>query len=211
MIKVALFDDHSERRDALSLLLGIQQDMQCVGAFENCAHLTSDLKNNIPDVVLMDIDMPEVNGIEGLKQLRKHFPQTLVIMQTVFEDDEKIFASILAGANGYILKKTAPDKLIAAIHEVIDGGAPMTASIARRTLDLFRNMPATTDAGHNLSPREHEILSLMVKGYSHKMVSGELGISVYTVNNHIKKIYGKLEVHNASEVVSVALKRGIVR
>ncbi len=118
MIKISIFDDHKERREALKLLIGIEQEMECVGDYENCAGIIEALKNNVPDVILMDIDMPEVNGIEGVRLLHQHFPDTLIIMQTVFEDDDKIFNSILAGAHGYILKKTPPEKLIEGIYEV---------------------------------------------------------------------------------------------
>lgn len=211
MIDVAVFDDHPGRRAALELLLGIQPDMRCCATYSNCAGIVERLKGNVPDVVLMDVDMPEVNGIEGVRLLHTHFPQILIIMQTVFDDDDKIFASILAGANGYVLKTAPPEKLIDAIRDVLEGGAPMTASVARRTLELFRNKPAAkSDEAHNLSSRETEVLSLLVKGFSHKMVAAELNISTFTVNNHVKNIYRKLEAHNASEVVAIALKRGIV-
>lgn len=211
MIDVAVFDDHDGRRGALKMLLNLQPDMRCCGTYRNCAGIASLLQDAPPQIVLMDIDMPEVNGIEGVKILRRYFPDTLIIMQTVFEDDDNIFASILAGANGYVLKSAAPEKLIDAIRDVKAGGAPMTPSIARRTLELFRNMPAAAiDTTHNLSRRELDVLGLLVKGYSHKMVAAELFISTFTVNNHVKNIYRKLEAHNATEVVAIALKRGIV-
>lgn len=211
MTEVAVFDDHSGRRGALEMLLNLQPDMRCSGTYPNCAGIETALRNAPPQVVLMDIDMPEVNGIEGVKILRRHFPDTLIIMQTVFDDDDNIFASILAGAHGYVLKSAPPDKLIDAIREVMAGGAPMTSSIARRTLELFRQKPpASETAVHNLSLRELNVLELLVQGYSHKMVAAELFISPFTVNNHVKNIYRKLEAHNASEVVAIALKRGIV-
>ncbi len=211
MIEVAVFDDHNGRREALELLLNLQPDMHCSGAYRNCAGIAHELLNATPDVALMDIDMPEVNGIEGVKIIRANFPGTLIIMQTVFEDDENIFASILAGANGYLLKSAAPEKLIDAIRDVVAGGAPMTPGIARRTLELFRKKPAENAApAHNLSQREIDVLSLLVQGFSHKMVAAELFISTFTVNNHVKNIYRKLEARNASEVVAIALKRGIV-
>jgi DNA-binding NarL/FixJ family response regulator len=211
MIKVAIFDDHSERRAALRLLLTLDPELECVGDFENCSRLVERLQMNVPDVVLMDIDMPEVNGIEGVKLIQQHFPDTFIIMQTVFDENEKIFDSILAGAHGYILKKTRPDKLIEGIHEVVNGGSPMTASIARKVLQFFREKPAgEKKADYDLSERETEILGQLVKGLSHKMIAAELRISPFTVNNHIKKIYQKLHVHNASEAVATALKNRIV-
>jgi DNA-binding NarL/FixJ family response regulator len=131
MIKVAIFDGQSERRAALRLLLSQDPGLKCVGDYENCSNLVERLQHNVPDVALMGIEMPEVNGIEGVKLMRQYFPDTYVIMQTVFEDDDKIFDSILAGAHGYILKKSKPDKLIEGIYEVVNGGSPMTASKAR--------------------------------------------------------------------------------
>src|SRR3954453_3480528 len=210
MIKIAVFDDHKERRDALKLLISLEEDMLWTGDFENCSDLVAHLSANPPDVVLMDIDMPGVDGIEGVKLLHKYFPATLVIMQTVFEDDDKIFNSILAGAHGYILKKTPPEKLIEGIYEVVSGGAPMSAIVARKVLALFKNQGSGKAAeAFDLSEREVEVLSLLVKGFNHKMIAAELHISPFTVANHVKKIYQKLHVHNSSEAVAIALKKRI--
>jgi DNA-binding NarL/FixJ family response regulator len=138
----------------------------------------------------MDIDMPGMSGIETVKLVRANYPSTLIIMQTVFDDDDKIFNSIRAGANGYYLKKTEPEKLIEGIREVVQGGAPMTASVARRILNLLNEQPATkTNDAFNLSVREIEVLHFLVKGYSQKMIAAELNISRFTVNNHLAKIY----------------------
>ena len=215
MIKVAVFDDNMERRKALKMLLSIQPDMRCTGIYKNCVNVIAELETDMPDVVLMDIDMPQVNGIEGVRMIREHLPQVLIIMQTVFEDDDKLFRSIQAGANGYILKKTLPDKLIEGVREVMNGGAPMTSTIASRVLKEFRTQKATTEHPAqeygNLTNRELEILNLLVKGYSHKLVAAELDVSINTVHNHIANIYKKLQVQNATEVVAFALKRGIVK
>ena len=211
MIKIAIFDDHLHRREALKLLIGLEKEMQCMGDFENCENLTDHLSIDVPDVVLMDIDMPKVNGIDGVKLIKKNFSDTYIIMQTVFEDDEKIFSSILAGADGYILKKAPPEKLIEGIYDVVNGGAPMTATVARRVLELFQKQNFQSREKFDLSERELEILRLLVKGLSHKMIAPELHISVYTVNNHIKNIYQKLHVHSVSEAVSIALQKKIVQ
>jgi len=211
MIKIAIFDDHQHRREALKLLIGLEKEMQCVGDYENCEDVTKHLSINLPDVVLMDIDMPKVNGIDGVRIIKKNFPSTCIIMQTVFEDDEKIFNSILAGADGYMLKKTPPEKLIEGIYDVMNGGAPMTATVARRVLELFQKQNFQPEEKFDLSERELEILRLLVKGLSHKMIAAELKISVYTVNNHIKNIYQKLHVHSVSEAVSTALQKRIVQ
>lgn len=211
MIKIAIFDDHEERREALKLLIRLQSDMDCIGDFEDCTDLVRNLKAEVPDVVLMDIHMPGLDGIEGVKLLQKHYPEIYIIMQTVFEDDEKIFSCLQAGAHGYILKKAPPEKLIEGIREVVKGGAPMTPTIARRVLQFFNKQSNKGNLqAFDLSKREIEILSYLVKGFSHKMIAAELFISIFTVNNHIKKIYTKLQVHSVSEAVSTALQKNIV-
>ncbi|MBN8876857.1 MAG: response regulator transcription factor [Sphingobacteriales bacterium] len=211
MIRIAIFDDHKDRRDALKLMISLQPDMECIGDYEDCSKLETNLKDSPPDVVLMDIHMPGADGISGVKLLQKHFPDTLIIMQTVFEDDESIFNSLLAGAHGYILKKSPNDKMVEAIREVVNGGAPITPTIARRVLAFFNGkQEKAAVAEHNLSARELEILTLLVQGYSHKMVAAELYISVFTVSNHVKNIYQKLHVHSVSEAVATAIQKRIV-
>jgi DNA-binding NarL/FixJ family response regulator len=210
MIKITIFDDHQHRREALKLMISLNNELQCIGDYENCSNLVENLSVNPPDVVLMDIHMPGIDGIEGVKLLRKHFPQTFIIMQTVFEDDDNLFNSIMAGAHGYLLKNTTGDKIVEAIMEVMDGGAPMTPSIARRVLNYFSKKPATGKEEFNLSAREVEILEWLVKGYSQKMVAAELYLSKHTVNNHIKNIYQKLHVHSVSEAVATAIQKRII-
>jgi len=210
MIKIVVFDDHKHRRDALKLMISLNKELECIGDYEDCSNLVANLSANVPDVVLMDIHMPGVDGIEGVKLLRKHFPQTYIIMQTVFDDDDNLFNSLLAGAHGYLLKNTPTDKIIESILEVANGGAPMTPSIARRVLAYFSQKPASNKEEYNLSPRETEILQWLVKGYSQKMVAAELYLSKHTINNHIKNIYQKLQVHSVSEAVATALQKRIV-
>lgn len=211
MTTIAVFDDHAERREALKLLIGFQKDMACIGDFEDCSGLVDNFRNGAPDVVLMDIHMPGIDGIAGVKLLQQHFPETYIIMQTVFEDDDNLFNCLQAGAHGYILKKTPNDKIIEAIHEVVNGGAPMTPAIARRVLQHFgKKTSVQADDVYNLSSREKDILTHMVKGLSHKMIASELHISVFTVSNHIKNIYQKLQVHSVSEAVATAIQKNIV-
>ena len=210
MIKIVIFDDHKHRCEALKFMINLHKDLQCIGDYEDCSNLVANLSADPPDVVLMDIHMPGVDGIEGVKLLRKHFPQTFIIMQTVFDDDENLFNSLLAGAHGYLLKNTPVDKIIEGILEVVDGGAPMTHSIARRVLAYFSKKPASSKEEYNLSARETEILEWLVKGYSQKMVAAELFLSKFTDNNHIKNIYSKLHVHSVSEAVATALQKRIV-
>jgi DNA-binding NarL/FixJ family response regulator len=177
--------------------------MQFVGARENCNSVEADILELQPDVVLMDIDMPGTNGIEGLKRIRKQLPSIFIIMLTVFEDEEKIFEAIHAGAHGYFLKKTMPDKLIEGIRDVLEGGAPMTPSVAKKVLHMVsQQTPEKSKNPFELTGREVEILSMLSKGMSYKMIADAGGISFHTVNSHLKKIYEKLHVHSATEAVS---------
>ena len=210
-IKIAVFDDNKSLRNGLQLLINSSEKMKCVGVFENCLHVIDNITSCNPDVVLMDIDMPYINGIEAIKIIRKKFPELKIVMQTVFEDDDKIFASICAGADGYILKKTSPQKLIESILEVNEGGAPMTPSVARQVLRLF-NQTGKVPSGEkfNLSEREQEILSLLVQGHSYKMIAEQCFISYSTVNTHVKHIYEKLQVHSVVEAVTKAIEHKIV-
>jgi DNA-binding NarL/FixJ family response regulator len=206
MIKVLVYDDSKARQEALELLINQNQEMSCVGSYENCLHVDEHIKNLLPDVVLMDIDMPVVNGIEGLRKIRLNAPNVMVIMQTVFEDEDKIFEAIRSGAHGYILKKTSPTKLIEGIHEVLEGGAPMNPSIARKMMETFQKQsPSAGQARFDLTDREQEILGYLVKGLSYKMIADTCGITYHTVNSHCKKIYEKLHVHSATEAVAKVL------
>lgn len=206
--KILVYDDNLGRQEALQLLIENSGDMQFVGARENCNHVEADVIEMQPDVVLMDIDMPGTNGIEGLKRIRKQAPHVFIIMQTVFEDDEKIFTAIHAGAHGYFLKKTKPDKLIEGIRDVLEGGAPMTPSVARKVLHMVtQQSPDRSNNPFELTGREIEILSMLAKGMSYKMIADASGITFHTVNSHLKKIYEKLHVHSATEAVSKVFSR----
>ena len=201
--KILVFDDNRGRREALQLLIESSDDLVFVGARENCNNVESDILQLKPDVVLMDIDMPGTNGIEGLKRIRLQAPEVFIIMQTVFEDDEKIFTAIHAGAHGYFLKKTKPDKLIEGIRDVLEGGAPMTSSVARKVLHMFTQQASDRRVNQfDLTDRELEILSMLGKGMSYKMIADAGCITFHTVNSHLKKIYEKLHVHSATEAVS---------
>jgi len=185
--------------------------MECAGIYKNCEHAVNDVLDTKPVVVLMDIDMPKVNGIKGLKLIRKCSPGVLIIMQTVFEYNEKIFDAIRAGAHGYFLKKTPWQKLIEGIREVLDGGAPMTPSVARKVLEMHHEQPAAAkQQKFSLSERKLQILSMLVKGMSYKMIADAAGISWHTVNGHFKKIYEKLHVHSATEAVKKAIDNRLV-
>jgi DNA-binding NarL/FixJ family response regulator len=202
--KIVIFEDNTGRQEALKLLLENHDELQLVGVFENCVNVVEEIKTLNPDLVLMDIDMPEVNGIEGAKLIRNHFPEVTVLMQTIFEDEVNIFNAIQAGAHGYILKSSSPSKLIEAITESLEGGAPMSPLIAKKVVDAFRSNASNTykNEMESLTEKEKQILSLLSKGLSYKLIANECEVSYHTVNSHIKKIYEKLHVNSALEAVS---------
>lgn len=203
MIKISIFDDSPGRQESIKLLIEEQPDMQLSGIYENCESLVENIELLTPDVVLMDIDMPVVNGIEGVKLIRENFPDVVIIMQTVFEDEQSIFEAIQAGAHGYILKTARPAKLIEAIRDSLEGGAPMTPIIAKKVLENFRKQPIHANPEiPQLTAKENEILAALEKGMSYKMIASDQNISWHTVNSHVKKIYEKLHVHSATEAIN---------
>jgi len=210
-IKVAVFEDNSNMREGLFQLINGSNGFICTGAFPNCDDLVNRIGKSSPDVIVMDIEMPGISGIEGVRQVKELFPEIKVLMETIFEDDEKIFDSICAGAEGYILKNTPPVEILKAIKEVYEGGSPMTPTIANRVLKMVKSQqPSGSKNIFNLTEREKEILSCLVEGMSYKLIAAECSISIDTVNVHIKNIYKKLQVHSKSEAVAKALKKNLV-
>jgi DNA-binding NarL/FixJ family response regulator len=210
-IKIAIFEDSKALRESLHQLVDSREDMLCTGAFADANNLVRNMQNANPDVVLMDINMPGTTGIEAVKLIREKFPTVKVLMQTVFEEDDKIFAALVAGASGYMLKKTAPPKMIEAIYETYNGGAPMTGSVAVRVLQMFRDQIVTTTNGFvDLSEREKEILGLLVKGKSYQAIAELCFVSVDTVKTHVRHIYEKLHVHSKAEAVAKAIYQKLI-
>jgi DNA-binding NarL/FixJ family response regulator len=206
-IRVVIFEDKTILRESLFQLINGAEGLTCCGAFADCNDIIFNLKRTTPHVVLMDIQMPGINGIDGVKIIKEHFPDIKIIMQTVSEDDDKIFASICNGASGYLLKNTAPVRLLQAIVEVTEGGAPMTPVIAQKVLEKFRRQsPVFTTELNQLSVREKEILECLVEGMSYKMIASACKISIDTVRFHIRHIYEKLHVSSKSEAVVKAMK-----
>lgn len=210
-IRVCLFEDNHNLRDGLFQLINGSPGFTCVGAYPDCSELIQSIEETKPDVVLMDIEMPGISGIEGVKMLREKYPDIKVLMQTIFEENEKIFQSILNGASGYILKNTSPARILEAIKETHEGGAPMSPSIATKVLKIVQSSNGNLKPdSFNLSEREKEILSCLVKGMSYKLIADACFISVDTVRGHIRNIYEKLHVHSKSEAVAKAIKGKIV-
>ena len=206
MIKVILYEDNPQLREGLTMLISGSDGFEVTAAFKNCENVEAEVAAFAPDVVLMDIDMPLVNGIEGLKRLRAVDADVKILMLTVFDDNQNVFDAISNGANGYILKKTPPARLLEFIAEAATGGAPMTASIASQVLKMFAGMNSKRGEDYNLSDREKQVLQLLVDGYSYKMIAAEMFIAIDTVRSHIKKIYEKLHVNSKSEAVAKAFK-----
>lgn len=201
-IRVFVYDDNESRRDSLKALLELTPEMEFLGAAADCSSVVDDISRNQPDVVLMDINMPNVDGIEGLRRIKKNHPQVKVLMQTVFDDSEKVFDSIRNGASGYILKKDSPQRILQAIHEVNEGGAVMNPGIAQKVLDFFQ----PKKVNNPLSERETEVLTLLAEGLSYKMVADKLGLSFHTVSTHAKNIYEKLHVASLGEAIAFYYK-----
>lgn len=203
-IDIVIYEDNIFLRNSISDLIKSSKDFSLKGAFENCDHVSLDMETLRPEVVLMDIEMAGINGLEGLRIIKKKYPHVHVIMLTVFEDNDRVYDAICNGASGYLLKKTPHEKIIEAIHDVLNGGAPMTSSIARKVLNHFPKSTSNTEEIKSLAPREQEVLQLLVTGHSYKMIGEKLGITIETVRSHIKRIYEKLHVHSATEAAAKA-------
>jgi DNA-binding NarL/FixJ family response regulator len=201
MIRIALVEDDDIIRDNMIALLESSPGFRCVGAYPDAETALGDLPSKLPDIVLMDINLPGIDGIECTRLLKAKMPAVLVVMLTVFEDTAKIFASLQAGAVGYLLKLTKPGEILMALNEVAGGGSPMSAQIARKVVQSFHRGAITAKNQPPLSKREEEVLDLLSKGYLYKEIAAELSISADTVHNHIRKIYEKLQVHSRTEAV----------
>lgn len=211
-IRVAIFEDNQSRRDSLQLLLQADERFESVGIFSDGNNAAFHVDQSKPDVILMDIQMPGTDGIEAVKQIKQAFPEVKIIMQTVFEDDDKVFAALRAGADGYILKKAEPQKIKEAITDVFEGGSPITSGIAAKVIRFFNRLPdeqITSYADFDLTDREKQILRLLSNGLAYKMIAIECNISLFTVKAHIRKIYEKLQVHSATEAIAKAGKSGL--
>jgi len=209
-IKVAIVEDHHKFRECLEFLLNNTDGFHCVGSFRTMEEALEKIKFSLPDVALIDIGLPGMSGVDGVRILKERHPGLLMVMNTVYDDDKRIFEALCAGASGYLLKKTPPARLLECVKEVIAGGAPMSPEIARRVLNLFRDVRPPEEADYQLTPHELRLLKLLVEGHSYKTAAAELGVSVKTISFHLQKIYEKLQVHSKSEAVAKALRGRLV-
>jgi DNA-binding NarL/FixJ family response regulator len=201
MIKVAIVEDHKTTREALERIIGLSADCQCICACATAEEALRTLPQHRPDVVLMDIQLPKMSGVECVAQLKESLPSAQVIMVTVYEDPDNIFRALRGGASGYVLKRATPEKILSAIREVQAGGVPMSVEIARKVISYFQVQATALKEAEKLSTREREVLDLLVQGFSNKEIADRLGISVSTILWHLKHIYHKLHVHSRAEAV----------
>lgn len=206
MVRLVIYEDNEKLRKSLQLLLSGMQDIMLLDVYPNCVRAKEQVLEAEPDVVLMDIDMPRVNGIDGVRIIKETSPGINVLMHTIFDDDDKIFRSLAAGADGYILKTATPIELYNAIKDVSSGGSPMSPGIAKKVLESFRKRDNREPENVELSQREMDILLMLTKGYTYKRISAECGISVDTTRTHIKNIYTKLHVNCSAEAVAKAMR-----
>ena len=210
-IRVAIVEDQRQTREGLALLIGNTPGFRTTGQWPSMEEALDHLAGGLPDVLLADIHLPGISGIDGVRELKARWPSMVILMLTVYADNERVFAAICAGASGYLLKDTPPEKLLAAIAEAHGGGAPMSGEVARKVLTMFQSLAPPPGQAHGLSARELQVLKLLVDGHAYKTAAHELGISLDTMRFHIRNIYEKLHVHSKSEAVSKAIRSGLFR
>jgi DNA-binding NarL/FixJ family response regulator len=210
VIKVAIIEDERDIRECLTFLVNGTEGFSCTGSYRTMEEALERMARQLPDIVLSDIGLPGMNGIEGVRVLRERYPNLLVLMLTVYDDDDRIFDAMCAGASGYLLKKTPPARLLESLREAAAGGAPMSPEVARRVIALFREIRPPERADYQLTPHETRLLKLLVDGHNYKTAAAELGVSVHTVSFHLRSIYDKLQVHSKSEAVAKALQNRLV-
>ncbi len=208
--RVVVIEDQRELRNGLQTLLDFTPTFTCVKSFGAMDEALRNIESDTADLILTDIGLPRLNGIEGTRILREKFPELPIVVLTVHEEDDKIFQALCAGANGYLLKNTPAAKIIEALKEVLDGGAPMSPNVARRVVQLFRTFSPPETAEYHLTEQEKQILKMLVDGHHYKTAAYELGISTSTVSFHLKNIYTKLQVHSKTEAVAKALRERLV-
>ncbi len=213
MINIIIVEDNETIREGLKILIDGTDDYHCSATFSNCEDLLRKIKKLKFDILLMDIDLPGMSGIEGIKQIKEIYPESIILVLTIYDENERVFDALFAGASGYLVKKTPPARLLEAIKEAHEGGAPMSSNIARKVVDFFqqnKQIKKREERITDLTPREKEVLSGLVDGHSIKAIADSLNISVETVRFHFRNIYKKLHVHSQSEAVVKAIKEGLV-
>jgi DNA-binding NarL/FixJ family response regulator len=209
-IKVAIVEDQHEIREGLKFLIHTTDGYHCAGVFESMEDALQMLDHQLPDIVLADIGLPGMSGIEGMGLIKERWPELVIIALTVYDDDDRIFDALCAGASGYLLKKTPPARLLECLKEAMNGGAPMSPEVASRVVSLFREIRPPREADYQLTPHEVRLLKLLVEGHTYKTAAAELGSSVNTIGFHMRNIYRKLQVHSKSEAVVKAMRHRLI-
>ena len=207
---VATIEDRREIREGLATLIDDTPGFHCVGRYRSMEEALEGFRHHPADLALVDIELPGMSGLDGIRLLRQRYPKMLLLMLTVYDDDERIFEALCAGACGYLLKKTPPARLLESLQEAVDGGAPISPDVARRVIHIFRDIGPPEKADYDLTPHEVRLLKLMVEGHSYKSAAGILHVTPHTVSFHLRHIYEKLEVHSKSEAVAKVLKSRLV-
>lgn len=206
MIRIGIIEDNNALRSSLETLFNHTDGLQCVLSLNNLLHVVAEVMKHKPGIIVLDIGLPNISGIEGVKIIKAHFPEIQILMFTVFEDEDKIFEAIRSGASGYLLKRSAPDEIVNAIFDLYNGGAPMSAVIARKVIQSFRKQPVDRAENYNLTAREKEILHALTEGISYQKIADRFVVSLSTVRTHITNIYTKLHVNSKAEAVAKVLK-----
>jgi DNA-binding NarL/FixJ family response regulator len=210
IIKTAIVEDMRDIREGLTTLINFTEGFSCTGSYRSMEEAIPRIRSQVPDVLLSDIGLPGMNGIEGIRILKELYPQMTVLMLTVYDDDDRIFDAICAGASGYLLKRTPPAKLLENIREAVSGGAPMSPEVAMRVIKLFREVRPPERVDYDLTPHETRLLKLLVEGHNYTTAAEELKVSYNTIKFHMRHIYEKLQVHSKSEAVAKALQNRLV-
>jgi len=210
IIKAAVIEDMRDIRDGLTTLINFTEGFRCTGSYRSVEEALERLKDDVPDVLLSDIGLPGMSGIEGVRLIRARYPQTQILMLTVYDDDDRIFDALCAGASGYLLKRTPPAKLLECIREAMSGGAPVSPEVASRVFKFFRELRPVDRTDHELTPHETRLLKLLTEGYNYTTAAEKLGVSYNTIKFHVRHIFEKLQVHSKSEAVVKAMRDRLV-
>ena len=210
IIRTMIVEDQRDLREGLATLVNFTPGFKCIGAFRSMEECLARVKHDLPDVILSDIGLPGMSGIEGIRVLKDQYPDLIILVLTVYDDNEKIFDALCAGASGYLLKQTEPAELLRSVREAVDGGAPMSPEVAARVIKLFREVRPPEKVDYDLTPHETRLLKLLVEGHNYVTAAAKLNISYNTIKFHVRNIYDKLQVHSKSEAVAIAMRDRLV-
>jgi len=210
-VKVAIIEDQRKLREYLTVLIDGTEGFRCAGSFRSMEEALDRIGNDLPDVGLVDIGLPGMDGIEGIRILKDRYPKLILLAHTVYDGDERIFDALCAGASGYLLKKTSPARLLESLKEAVTGGAPMTPEVASQVIRLFRDIRPREEPDEQLTPHEVRLLEMLVEGHNYKTAASELGVTTHTISFHLQRIYEKLHVHSKTEAVAKALRNRLIK